>query len=75
MASISVDEKPFCSWDAIGRSAAINRICESGAYYYTDIPDPTDWEGYTARLPIWVYLILFLGWGYLMWRLWKRLDK
>jgi hypothetical protein len=47
----------------------------AGAYYYADIPDPPDWEGYTARLPFWVYLLLFLGWGYLMWRLWKRLDK
>ena len=50
----------------------------AGAYYYADIPEgekALDWEGYTARLPFWVYLLLFLGWGALMWAIWKRLDK
>ena len=48
----------------------------AGAYYYADIPDfqkTLDWDVYTARLPFWVYLILFLAWGSLMWRLWKKL--
>ena len=48
----------------------------AGAYYYADIPDyekTLDWDVYAARLPFWVYLALFLGWGGLMWRLWKRL--
>ena len=48
----------------------------AGAYYYADIPDyekTLDWDVYMARLPFWVYLLLFLGWGGLMWRLWKRL--
>lgn len=50
----------------------------AGAYYYADIPEyekALDWEGYTARLPFWVYLLLFLGWGALMWAVWKKLDK
>ncbi len=48
-----------------------------GAYYYADIPDyqkTLDWDTYTAKLPFWVYLLLFLAWGALMWRLWKRID-
>ena len=48
----------------------------AGAYYYADIPDyekTLDWDVYMARLPFWVYLLLFLGWGGLMWRLWKRM--
>ena len=50
----------------------------AGAYYYADIPDyqkQLNWDVYAARLPFWVYLLLFLGWGWLMWRLWKRIDK
>lgn len=50
----------------------------AGAYYYADIPEyekALDWEGYSARLPFWVYLILFLAWGALMWAVWKKLDK
>ena len=49
----------------------------AGAYYYADIPDyqkALDWDTYTAKLPFWVYLLLFLAWGALMWRLWKRID-
>ena len=50
----------------------------AGAYYYADIPDyqnTLDWDTFTARLPFWMYVLLFLGWGALMWRLWKRLDR
>ena len=50
----------------------------AGAYYYADIPDyqnTLNWDTFTARLPFWVYVLLFLGWGALMWRLWKRLDR
>ncbi len=49
----------------------------AGAYYYADIPNyqkTLDWDTYNARLPFWVYLLLFFGWGYLMWRLWKKLS-
>lgn len=29
----------------------------------------------SAALPLWVYILLFLGWGYLMWRLWLWIDR
>lgn len=50
----------------------------AGAYYYADIPDyqkTMNWETYTAQLPFWVYLLFFFAWGWVMWRLWKRIDK
>ena len=50
----------------------------AGAYYYADIPEyqkVLDWDVYSAQLPFWVYLVLFLAWGFLMWRLWKRMEK
>ena len=50
----------------------------AGAYYYADIPDyqkTLNWDVYASQLPFWVYLLLFLAWGYLMWRLWKRIEK
>ena len=50
----------------------------AGAYYYADIPDyqkTLDWDTYLARLPFWVYLVLFFAWGALMWRVWKRMDR
>ena len=50
----------------------------AGAYYYADIPDyqkTLDWDVYAARLPFWTYLLLFLAWGCLMWRLWKRMER
>jgi len=50
----------------------------AGAYYYADIPDFDKYmhEGaYKSSLPLWVYIVLFLAWGYLMWLLWKWIDK
>ena len=50
----------------------------AGAYYYADIPEyekTLDWDVYTAQLPFWVYLLLFLSWGVVIWRIWKKLDK
>lgn len=50
----------------------------AGAYYYADIPDyehKLNWDTYTAKLPFWVYLALFFGWGALMWKLWKWIDR
>ena len=49
----------------------------AGAYYYADIPDyqkTLDWDVYTARLPFWVYLLLFLLWGWIIWKVWKKMD-
>ena len=50
----------------------------AGAYYYADIPEyekVLDWDVYQAQLPFWVYLVLFLAWGALMFWLWKRIDR
>lgn len=50
----------------------------AGAYYYTDIPGYEQYvrdDVYQARLPDGVYVALFLGWGWLMYRLWKRIDR
>lgn len=50
----------------------------AGAYYYADIPEFEKYEksvGYKARLPYVVYVILFLAWGALMYKVWKKLDK
>ena len=50
----------------------------AGAYYYADIPgfesvvrdDP-----YKTEVPLWVHVVLFLGWGWLMYRLWVWIDS
>ena len=52
----------------------------AGAYFYADIPvdeyQEIDPDGaYHSSVPQWVYYVLFLGWGWLMWRLWIRLSK
>ena len=50
----------------------------AGAYYYADIPEyekVLDWDVYQAQLPYWVYVVLFLAWGALMFWLWKRIDR
>lgn len=52
----------------------------AGAYYYADIPADQyreiDPDGvYNTTVPQWVFYALFLGWGWLMWRLWCRISK
>ena len=50
----------------------------AGAYYYADIPDyehRLNWDSYQAQLPYWVYVLLFLAWGALMYWLWKVIDR
>ena len=50
----------------------------AGAYYYADIPDyehKLNWDVYQAQLPFWVYVVLFLAWGALMYWLWKKIDR
>ena len=50
----------------------------AGAYYYADIPDfekhVSDNPNPTS-IPFFVYLLLFLAWGALMYALWKWIDK
>lgn len=50
----------------------------AGAYYYADIPEfdkYTQSTNFAAKLPFWVYVVLFLAWGALMYKVWKWLDK
>ena len=50
----------------------------AGAYYYADIPEfqkVRNWDIYQARLPFWVYVVLFLAWGALMYWVWTRIDR
>ena len=50
----------------------------AGAYYYADIPDfehKLNWDTYQSQLPFWVYVVLFLAWGALMYWLWTRIDR
>ena len=49
-----------------------------GAYYYVDIPEfekIVDQDAFKAKTPIWVHVVLFLAWGWLMWRLWLWIDR
>lgn len=51
----------------------------AGAYYYADIPteqyqEIVNEEAYHNTIPQWIYYVLFLAWGWLMWRLWLWID-
>lgn len=50
----------------------------AGAYYWADIPEAEKIfrDGvYSPYLPYWVYVVLFLAWGWLMYRLWGWVEK
>lgn len=50
----------------------------AGAYYYTDIPGYEKIfreDVYHTSVPYWVHVVLFLAWGWLMYRLWVWIDK
>lgn len=50
----------------------------AGAYYYADIPGfekLLNEDTYSTSVPLWVHILLFLGWGYLMYRLWGWVEK
>lgn len=50
----------------------------AGAYYYADIPQYEQIvrdDVYRTDIPLWIHIILFLAWGWLMYRLWVWLDK
>lgn len=52
----------------------------AGAYYYADIPADQYQEidpdcAYRTSVPKWVFYVLFLAWGWLMWRLWCRISR
>ncbi len=50
----------------------------AGAYYYADIPEYQKYvreDLYQTKVPYWVHVLLFLCWGWLMYRLWLWLDR
>jgi len=50
----------------------------AGAYYYADIPDfekIQNPEAYVSQVPRWVHILIFVVWGWLMYRLWVRIDR
>ena len=50
----------------------------AGAYYYADIPGfekIMNDEAYSTSVPMWVHILLFLGWGWLMYHLWVWIDS
>ena len=50
----------------------------AGAYYYADIPEftrYTDAAWYTSPVPMWVLIVLFFLWGFLMYRIWCRIES
>lgn len=49
----------------------------AGAYYYADAPELQDLATdarYDTAVPRWVHIVLFLAWGFLMYRLWVWVD-
>ena len=49
-----------------------------GAYYYADIPGfekIMNDDAYQTSVPLWIHIVLFLGWGWLMWRFWNWVDR
>ncbi|MBR1871865.1 MAG: hypothetical protein IJ795_01500 [Bacteroidales bacterium] len=49
----------------------------AGAYYYADIPGYENIvrdDTYKTGVPVWVHIVLFLCWGWLMYRLWVHID-
>ena len=50
----------------------------AGAYYYADIPGFENVirdDAYHTDIPVWIHIVLFLAWGWLMYRLWVWIDK
>ena len=50
----------------------------AGAYYYADIPGYEKVirdDVYHTDVPVWVHVVLFLAWGWLMYRLCVWIDK
>ena len=50
----------------------------AGAYYYADIPGYERVirdDVYHTDVPVWIHILLFLAWGWLMYRLWVWIDN
>lgn len=50
----------------------------AGAYFYADIPEFEKYVNnnhFISQFPMWVYIVLFLIWGAMMFKFWVWLDK
>lgn len=50
----------------------------AGAYYYADMPGfekLVNGSHYANQTPMWFLILLFLAWGFLMYRFWVWLDR
>lgn len=50
----------------------------AGAYFYADIPNFQKYvreDVYSTSIPYWVYVALFLAWGWLMYRLLSWIES
>lgn len=50
----------------------------AGAYYYADIPqfqNLVNGSHYTSGTPMWALIVLFLIWGFIMYRFWAWLER
>jgi Na+/H+ antiporter NhaC len=50
----------------------------AGAYYYADIPEfhkLVNGGQYVSGTPMWALILLFLIWGFIMYRLWVWLER
>ena len=49
----------------------------AGAYYYADIPGfekILNEDAHITSVPLWAHILIFLVWGWLMYRLWIWID-
>ncbi len=66
----------YIVWNRIGLNDELD--FGAGAYYYADIPNFDKLEAqstFSTSVPMWVHIVLFLAWGFLMFRLWVWVDR
>lgn len=50
----------------------------AGAYYYADIPSfdkILNEDTFQTKVPVWLHIVLFLLWGWIMYRLWCWIER
>jgi len=70
----------ICAGYIMYNGLGLNRELDfgAGAYYYADIPNfekYTNPEHYETSVPTWVHIVLFLCWGWFMYRVWVWMEK
>ncbi|MDO4322145.1 MAG: hypothetical protein Q4C61_06425 [Lachnospiraceae bacterium] len=66
----------YIMWNHLGLIEGLD--FGAGAYYYADIPEFSKYVNgshYASQTPMWILILLFLIWGFLMYRLWIWLEK